>query len=152
MKKNLKQELAIKLFTDPNSPSFLNKSASIRGAGYSELYAHGRGMKMFDNINLTDRDYGKLQPLIEDIPNLVTVFTKKTQQMIDADLISAKDYSAALRQLEIVAKLLGVLTERVERRETIVRVTVPISKCPECGAEMDIMNRDYEKASPVIDA
>lgn len=152
MKKNLKKELAIKLFTDPDSPSFLNKSKSLRGAGYSEMYAHGRGMKMFDNINLADKDYGKLQPLIDDLPNLVSVFSKKTQQMLKDKVISAKDYSAALRQLEIVAKLLGILTTRVEKRETIVKVTIPITKCPACGVEMDIMSRDYEKESPVINA
>jgi len=145
MKKNLKKELAIKLFTDPNSPSFLNKSKSLRGAGYSDLYAHGRGMKMFDNTNLTDTDYGKFQPLVDDIPNLISVFTKKTQELLASETISAKDYTAALRELEIIAKLLGLLTQRVEKREVIVHVTIPISKCPDCGKEMDIMKRDYEK-------
>lgn len=142
---NLRRELAKKAYLDPESSTFLKKGKSVLKAGYSEAVAKHDAGKILDNSNFTDAQLVKLEPLIADLPQLVTLARKKLQQLAGSDKISAKDYSVMLRHIELLLKAAGILKQVIEKRELHVNVTIPITKCPHCGYEMDIMKREYEK-------
>lgn len=148
MEKNIRREIAEGVFVDPKSPSFLNKTQSMIEAGYSESYAKVYGGKVLENINLTDKALKNFETFAEQLPDLVRVTKRKIQQLAKDNKISAKDYSAVLRQIELIAKFAGILKQSFERREVLVKVSIPVSKCPDCGKEMDIMQREYESATP----
>lgn len=142
---NLRRDLARRSYLDPKSSTFLKKSKSLQKAGFEKSYADTGGMKLLDNSNFTDAQLVKLEPLIADLPQLVTLARKKLQQLADSEKISAKDYSVMLRHIELLLKAAGILKQVIEKRELHVSVTIPITKCPHCGYEMDIMKREYEK-------
>ena len=151
MKQNIRRELAKSNYLDPKSSSFLNRKKSMVKAGYSENYAEVFGGKVLDNIKLTDTDLANFQSFVQDLPGLIGLCRQKMEQLAQSDNISAKDYSAVLRHIELIAKFAGVMKQTIEKREMVVNVTVPVSRCPKCGYEMDIMKREYERKKERIE-
>ena len=119
-KKNIKQEIAKKAYLNPTSPTFMNKTKSMIAAGYSKTYAEHRGWKLLDNTDFTDADLVNFKPLVQGLPKLVALTNKKMEQLATSDKISAKDYSAMLKHIELIAKCAGILKERIEKTERVI--------------------------------
>ncbi|MEA1963605.1 MAG: hypothetical protein U9O41_00495 [Candidatus Aerophobetes bacterium] len=124
-KRNLRSEIAKKAYLDPKSSTFLNKTQSLIQAGYSEKYARSKGMKLLDNTKFTDTDLASFEPLVQGLPKLVALTNKKMEQLAQSDSISAKDYSAMLRHIELIAKCAGILKERIEKTERVIKIEMP---------------------------
>jgi len=146
-KKNIKQELAKKAYLDPKSPTFMNKTKSMITAGYSKTYAEHDGWKLLDNSKFTDTDLANFKPLVQGLPKLVDLTNKKLEQLADSDSISAKDYSAMLKHIELIAKCAGILKQTIEKRVETIHIGIPLQKCPECGYTMDYLKEESEGSS-----
>jgi len=142
---SLKKKIAVAKYIDPKSSTFGSKVKSILEAGYSESMAKHHAGEIVSEGNFTDRQLVKLEPLIADLPQLCELTKKKLELLAKSDTISAKDYSVMLKHIELLLKAAGILKTVIEKREMVVNVTIPLSKCPKCGYEMDIMKREYEK-------
>lgn len=138
-KVNIKQKLAIKKYIDPKSDTFLNKSQSLQSVGYTKGYAKADGIKILDNISTTDIDLQRFDTFISDIPKLSEIIKKKLSQLFKSKDIKAKDYANIIRHVELLAKFAGIIKNVVEKKSINVNIDIPISKCPNCGHEMDIM-------------
>ena len=141
---NLRREIAKKSYLDPGSSTFLNKTKSLKKAGFSKNAAEHKQGELLANSNFTDAELVKLEPLIADLPQLCELCKKKLHQLAASDKIGAKDYAVMLKHIELLLKAAGVMKTYIEKRELVVNVTIPLSKCPKCGYEMDIMKREYE--------
>jgi len=151
MKKNIRRKLAERGYLDPNSDTFLNKSASLQKAGYSKSYAEAKGIKILDNTQITEEDLANFQSIVHGLPVLVELTNRKMEQLAESNSISAKDYATILRHIELIAKFAGVLKERMEIRKEvrIVKIQVPevTAICPDCGNEFetDIIREEYKR-------
>ena len=137
-KVNIKQKLAIKKYIDPKSDTFLNKSKSMQGVGYSKNYADKQSSKILDNISTTDIDLSKFDTFISDIPSLSSIIKQRLSELKKGNM-KAKDFANIIRYLELLAKFLGIIKNITENKSINVNIDIPISKCPSCGHEMDIM-------------
>ena len=146
-KRSLKKEIAKKSYLDPKSSTFLEKSKSVLKAGYSEAVAQHDASKILDNSNFTDADYRKIELYVSDLPQIQSLLTQVHTELKASGAISAKSHANLIKELETKAKMLGIMKTIIEKRELVVNVTIPLSKCPNCGYEMDIMKREYEKDS-----
>lgn len=146
-KKNIKQELAKKAYLDPKSPTFMNKTKSMITTGYSKTYAEHRGWELLDNSSFTDTDLANFKPLVEGLPKLVALTNKKLEQLAESNSISAKDYSAMLKHIELIAKCAGILKQTIEKRVETIHIGIPLQKCPECGYIMDYLKEESEGSS-----
>jgi len=146
-KKNIKQELAKKAYLDPKSPTFMNKTKSMIAAGYSKSYAEHRGWELLDNSSFTDTDLANFKPLVEGLPKLVALTNKKLEQLAESNSISAKDYSAMLKHIELIAKCAGILKQTIEKKVAVVNIGIPRQICRKCGNIMDYMKEESEGSS-----
>lgn len=124
-KRNVRREIAKRLYKDPTKVTFQNKSKALIEAGYSKNYANTDGERILDDIDYNDADYARFETFIADIPQISSLVKKKLQELATSDSISAKDYSNLLRHIEILAKALGVLKQVVEKREQIIKIDMP---------------------------
>ena len=142
---NLRKDLAVKKYLDPKSDTFGSKVKSMLEAGYSESMAKHQASEVLSEGNFTDTQLAKLEPLIADLPPLCLLCKKKLLELASGERISAKDYAVMLKHIELLLKAAGILKQVIEKRELHVNVIIPLSKCPNCGYEMDIMKREYER-------
>ena len=149
MTKNARKELAKQAYLSPESPTFGNKSASLRKAGYSASYSEHFGSKVLVDIELTDEDVNNFREFVQEVPNVIAVMKKKRKQLEESNTVSAKDYTNFLRQIELTARLAGMFKETIEKREQIIKIEVPGEmKCPQCGYVIpNIVEREYERRS-----
>jgi len=124
-RKNLRRELAEKLYKDPKSNSYLIKSKSLKEAGYSKVVAEHDASKILGDINFTDEDYANFLVLNKDLPKLVDITQLKIKQLLKSKVVTAKDYVAVLKHIELIAKLAGKLKHIIEKRELKVIITAP---------------------------
>lgn len=144
-RENLKKDLAVSKYVDPKSSTFGSKVKSIIAAGYSESMAKHHPGEIVAESNFTDKDYTKIETYVSDLPQIQSLLTQVHTELKAGGTISAKSHANLIKELEMKAKMLGILKNIIEKRELVVNVTIPITKCPECGYEMDIMKREYEK-------
>ena len=137
-RKNIKQKLAKKKYISPKSDTFLNKSQSLQSVGYSKEYAETKGQKILDNISITDINLNEFNTFIADIPSLSSIIKKRLSEL-EKDTMKAKDFANIIRYLELLAKFAGIIKNITENKSINVNIDIPISKCPKCGHEMDIM-------------
>lgn len=139
MSKTIRKELAKDNYLNLRSSTFGNKAASLRKAGYSASYAESFGSKVLADVEVSDKVIASFKEFVEDLPNLLEVTKKKISQLIESDNISAKDYVAVLKQIEMVASWAGMFKKTIERKVETVMIGIPLQKCPECGHIMDYM-------------
>ena len=138
-RRNLRQELAKKIYLDPTSDTFLNKSQTLQKIGYSESYAETKGQKILESSSITPSQLAKLDPFISQFPQLVENLQKKLDIIGTSKNITAKDYTVMLKHTELIAKCAGLIKQSFESKSINVNIDIPVSKCPKCGHVMDIM-------------
>jgi len=143
-KRSPRLDTAIKLYLDPGSETFGNKAQSIMKAGYAEATARHDASELLSDTNFTRKDLTKIETFLAQDPQIDELLKAKLQQLKAKGEISAKDYSNLIRHKQLVLDAQGILKKYVESRHLSVNVTIPVSKCPQCGYEMDIMKREYE--------
>jgi len=141
MSRNIRKELAQQAFLDPKSSTFGNKAASLRKVGYSASYAESFGGKVLANVEVSDKVIASFKEFVEDLPDLLEVTKKKINQLIESDNISAKDYSAVLKHIDMVAGWAGLFKKTIEKRVETVMIGIPKQICRKCGAVMDYMKQ-----------
>lgn len=141
---SLRRKIATKSYLDPKSNTFLHKRKSIEKAGYSEAVAVHDASKILSESNFTDADYRKIELYVSDLPQIQSLLSQVHKELKASGTISAKSHANLIKELEMKAKMLGIMKNIIEKRELVVNVTIPLSKCPNCGYEMDIMKREYE--------
>ena len=141
---SLRRKIATKSYLDPKSNTFLHKRKSIEKAGYSEAVAMHDASKILSERNFTDADYRKIELYVSDLPQIQSLLSQVHKELKASGTISAKSHANLIKELEMKAKMLGIMKNIIEKRELVVNVTIPLSKCPKCGYEMDIMKREYE--------
>lgn len=139
MSKTIRKGLAKDNYLNPRSSTFGNKAASLRKAGYSASYAESFGSKVLADVEVSDKVIASFKEFVEDLPNLLEVTKKKIKQLMKGDNISAKDYVAVLKQIEMVAGWAGMFKKTIEKRVETINIGIPLQKCPECGHIMDYM-------------
>ena len=139
MSKTIRKELAKESYLNPQSSTFGNKAASLRKAGYSASYAESFGSKVLADVEVSDNVIASFKEFVEDLPNLLEVTKKKIKQLIESPNISAKDYSAVLKQIEMVAGWAGMFKKTIEKRVETVMIGIPRQICRKCGNIMDYM-------------
>ena len=143
-KDSLRKKIAKEAYLDPGSSTFLEKSKSVLKAGYSEVVSQHDASKILDNSTFTDADYRKIELYVSDLPQIQSLLSQVHKELKASGTISAKSHANLIKELEMKAKMLGIMKQYIEKRELVVNVTIPLSKCPNCGYEMDIMKREYE--------
>jgi len=124
-RKNLRRELAERLYKDPKSNTYLNKTRSLIKAGYSPNYVKNELGSLMGDINFTDKDYTNFKTFIGLIPQIDMLMRKKMDELTESDTISAKDFSNLINLLEKLAKMSGIMKHIIEKRELKVIITAP---------------------------
>jgi len=142
MSKGIRKGLAKDNYLNPRSSTFGNKAASLRKAGYSASYAESFGSKVLADVEVSDKVIASFKEFVEDLPDLMKVTRKKIKQLIvSKDNISAKDYVAVLKQIEMVAGWAGMFKKTIEKRVETVMIGIPRQICRKCGNIMDYMKQ-----------
>lgn len=153
-KTDVKEELAAKYYINPQSETYLNKTESLVKAGYSRGYALSYPKKIGDICNFTEILPDGVKTPEEDIRNWQNLAEKARKELQDEPKLldrGSKFLAEINRMIELKLRHYGYKQPDVKEVRTVT-VTIPVTKCPECGCQMDIMKRDYEKGSPVINA
>lgn len=137
--KSPRRQLAEKAFKDPKSPGFMSKVKSAKLAGYSDSMAEHHSSEIVRSMDFTDADYANFKVFTSLVPQIDVLMRQKMQKMRESGDISAKDFSNLINLFEKIAKLAGLMKQQIEKKEIKVSVHYPISKCPQCGYQMDIM-------------
>lgn len=135
MRENKRKDLAKSNYLNPKSSTFGNRAASLRKAGYSNTYAEHFGSKILADIELTDEDIANFKGFVEDLPELVAVTRQKIKQLKKSDNISAKDYSAVLRHIELISRFAGVFKNVIQKKVEIIKIEIP----------KEIVDKEYER-------
>lgn len=145
MTKAIRKTLAVEAFTNPKSSTFGNKTASVLKAGYSKSYAEGFAGKVLDGVEISENVIKAFKDFVEDLPDLMQVCKKKIEQLLDEKHdISAKEYTAVLKQIVMVAGWAGVFKTKIEKSVSVVNIGIPRQKCKKCGNIMDYMKEGEE--------
>lgn len=139
--KSPRRQLAERLYKDPRSETYLNKTRSLKVAGYSNNVADTKGKELLGETNFTDADFAVF---FSDIPQIKDNIGKVLQQIGASDKISAKQFSAMLQYLQYLAKVAGIYKQYIEKKVAIVNIGIPRQKCPECGYTMDYLKEGEE--------
>lgn len=142
MKKDIRKTLAMESFLNPQSSTFGNKTASVYKAGYSRSYAEGFAGKVLENVEISDKVITAFKDFVEDLPDLMKVCKRKIEQLLVDPDISAKEYTAVLKQIVIVAGWAGVFKKTIEKRVQVVNIGIPRQICKKCGNIMDYMKEE----------
>jgi len=144
-KRNVKEELAARYYTDPQSESYLNKTQSLIKAGYSESYALCYPKRISEICNFTDILPDGVKTPQEDIKNWQNLAEKaRIELQNEPKLIDkgAKFLAEINRMIEQKTKHYGLTQPEVKRTETITMIGIPRQKCPDCGHIMDYMKEE----------
>jgi len=134
-KKNIRREIAKRLYVDPESDTFLNKSKSLIKAGYKKSTALDRGSEMLGDIEFTPIDYAKFDTFFNNLPQIDDIVQQKLDILRNTGKINAKDFANLLRYYELAAKLAGLLKDKLEKTTKIIKIEIP----------REIVEKEYQR-------
>jgi len=103
--KSPRRQLAERLYKDRTSDTFLNKTKSLKVAGYSDKVAEHKGWELLKDTNFTDTELEEIKTFADQDTEVDRLLWRKLKQLAKEDKISAKDYANLLHQKELDAKL-----------------------------------------------
>jgi len=125
--KNIRREIAVRNYIDPESNTFLKKTKSLMEAGYSNKYARNFGGQILAEVNYTDILPDSVENPQEFAKRCYNVLLKLTKELEDAPKlteVSAKYIAEIRRTLELLAKMFGMMKPEV-KEERIIKIEIP---------------------------
>jgi len=123
--KKIRHEIARKHYLDPTSPGFLNEKKSLIIAGYSENTADSNSGRLWEDADVKEILPDNVKNAREEMKkwlSLMANWRDRLAEVEDPIKLGSKTFAVVSSYIERLAKIFGMMVERVDKRELRVNV------------------------------
>lgn len=129
--KQIKHEIARKHYLDPTSPGFLNEKKSLMMAGYSENTANSNSGKLWEGADVKDILPDNVKNAKEEMKKWLSLMARWRDRLVQVDdpvKLGSKTFAVVSSYIERLAKIFGMMVERIDKREIRANVDIDIHR------------------------